>query len=415
MATTDGTGNSLSSQSPRPARPSQQSVTSVQTTATATSENASLPVPTRQISSTSNQLTRTSSDRPASIRSVRSGRDFAVPFQATSSDTASLRTVRSGQSRRSRQSSSRDLTIVPAKSLETKVSSTRAGRWSSLFGRPKNKFNSFAPEEKEYGLYVGDEREMIVTYSANTDIELHQRGKGGPIVGAIPMGKGQFTINDPNSIFAEWVSIRRWYPDPDRREERDLCYGFGIQPGPWLVDTPEASPPTARFPATGERFSFSTGLWTCEAVAPVVWGQHLFFFPGKKTLIWKWIPEGKRHDFVLACVGLDNEIFATFHGVQNGLIKFRQDLTEEQERAILLVLCFALDRTRKYNVRQIIWQSPEHQIKVLNRSIVIGEQREREEREEDARLASMAEEVRAYEARPSSRYNYDPPGLMLPF
>lgn len=143
------------------ARPSQESATSVQTTANASSNHASLHVSTRHNSFASNQAPSISTGRPASIRSVRSGRDFVVPDQTIHLDTASVRTVQSGQT------TSRNLTVPPPKPLATTVSSTRAHRFSSLFCTPSDKFNSSAPVVKEYGLYVGDNREMIITYNAN--------------------------------------------------------------------------------------------------------------------------------------------------------------------------------------------------------------------------------------------------------
>ena len=129
---------------------------------------------------------------------------------------------------------------------------------------------------------------------------------------------------------------------------------------------------------------------------PVVWGQQLFFFPGKKTLIWKWVPLLKKHDFALVCSGLDNEIFATFHGVQNGQIKFRHQLTEEQEKAILLVLCCILDYSRRF-------PEIERQIQLLDTKIVKREQRDREEREEDIVLARLERKIKEHEARKRAR------------
>jgi len=174
---------------------------------------------------------------------------------------------------------------------------------------------------------------------------LRKGGPRGTTVGAVRVNKSELTISDPDSPHARWLPVRRWYQDPDHKSDNNLCYGFGIEPEPWLADTSETSPPSARHAATGERFSFLDGSWTCEAVAGQVLGQDVFFFPGKKTLIWKTVK--KKHDFRLACAGLDNEVFATFHGQKNGVIKFRYSLTEEQEISMMLVLCHRFEMERR--------------------------------------------------------------------
>jgi len=120
------------------------------------------------------------------------------------------------------------------------------------------------------------------------------------------------------------------------------------------VDTPEVQTPAVRFRATGEKYVAVEGRWKCENTWSTKCGDETFFFPGQKTLIWKWkdsrsarISKRGTPRSGLVLVDLENTCFAVFLGEYHGVVKWHRQLSVQQEKAALLVLCYRLERRKR--------------------------------------------------------------------
>lgn len=185
------------------------------------------------------------------------------------------------------------------------------------------------------------------------DFHFHAGGARGPVVGAVNIACHEFCLDDPGKIDAAWMETHRWWPGYHTDVEERTLYGFPIYPDPFGADSPEKQTPDKRFKATNEKYSTLSGRWKCADTDGKWWEEEIFFYPGWKTLIWKWT-SWRSYEFtwkdgsvataqrVGLLVDLENKVFAVFEGDWDGVIKWYQRLSLEQEKAALLVLCHRL-------------------------------------------------------------------------